>query len=82
MKILRHGWNVHNGKNKNSRNKSNKKKINLLTAIFKRTMGIYTHIDDVVSRDTHGICERALLPLRITLWCRWNMRHWAVIIVC
>ncbi len=44
-----------------------KKKKNLLTAIFKRTMGIYTHIDDVVSRDTHGICERALLPLRVTL---------------
>ncbi len=81
MKILRHGWNVHNGKNKNSRNKSNKEK-NLLTAIFKRTMGIYTHIDDVVSRDTHGICERALLPLRITLWRRRNMRRWAVIIVC
>ena len=80
MKILHHGWNVHNGKNKNSRNKSNKKKINLLTAIFKRTMGIYTHIDDVVSRDTHGICERALLPLRVTLWRRRNMRRWAVII--
>ena len=43
------------------------KKKNLLTAIFKRTMGIYTHIDDVMSRDTHGICERALLPLRVTL---------------
>ena len=39
----------------------------LLTAIFKRTMGIYTHIDDVVSRDTHTICEWALLPLRVTL---------------
>ena len=26
MKILRHGWNVHNGKNKNSQNKSNKEK--------------------------------------------------------
>ena len=33
------------------------RKENLLTAIFKRTMGIYTHIDDIVSRDTHGICE-------------------------
>ena len=43
------------------------KKKNLLTAIFKRTMGIYTHTDDVASRDTHGICERALLPLRVTL---------------
>ena len=43
------------------------RKENLLTAIFKRTMGIYTHIDDVVSRDTHGICEWALLPLRVTL---------------
>ena len=31
----------------------------LLTAIFKRTMGIYTHIDDVVSRDKHGICDWA-----------------------
>ena len=30
------------------------KKKNHLTAIFKRTMGIYTHIDDVVSRDTHA----------------------------
>ena len=26
MKILRHGWNVRNGKNKNSQNKSNKEK--------------------------------------------------------
>ena len=76
MKILRHGWNVCYGKNKNSRNKSNKEK-NLLTTIFKRT-----HIDDVVSRDKHGICEWAFLLLRITLW-RWrNMRRWAVIIVC
>ena len=81
MKILRHGWNVHNGKNKNSRNKSNKEK-KILTAIFKHTMGIYTHIDDIVSCDTHGICERALLPLRVTLWRRRNMRCWAVIIVC
>jgi len=55
---------------------------NLLTAIFKRTMGIYTHIDDVVSRDKHGICEWALLPLRVTLWRRRNMRPLAVIIVC
>ena len=82
MKILRHRWNVRNGKNKNSRNKSNKEKKNLLIVIFKRSMGIYTHIDDVVSRDTHGICERALLPLRVTLWRRRNMRCWAVIIVC
>ena len=58
------------------------KKKNLPTAIFKRTMGIYTHIDDIVSRDTHGICEWALLPLRVTLWRRRNMRRWAVIIVC
>ena len=27
MKILRHGWNVYNGKNKNLRNKSNKEKL-------------------------------------------------------
>ena len=85
MKILHYGWNVRYGKNKNSRNKSNKekkKKKKNLTAIFKRTMGIYTHIDDVVSRDTHGTCEWALLPLRVTLWRRRNMRRWAVIIVC
>ena len=43
------------------------KKKNLLTAIFKHTMGIYTHIDDVISRDKHGICEWVLLPLRVTL---------------
>ena len=43
------------------------KKKNLLTAIFKRTMGIYTHIDDVMSHDKHGISEWALLPLRVTL---------------
>ena len=58
------------------------KKKNLLTAIFERTMGIYTHIDDVVSHDKYGICEWALLPLRVTLWRRRNMRRWAVIIVC
>ena len=81
MKILRQGWNVRNGKNKNLWNKSNKEKI-LLTAIFKCTMGIYTHTDDVVSRDTHGICEWALLPLCVTLWRRRNMRRWVVIIVC
>ena len=80
MKILRHGWNVHN--NKNLQNKSNKEKKNLLTAIFKCTMGICTHIDDIVSRDMHGICEWALLPLRVTLWRRRNKRRWAVIIVC
>ena len=45
-------------------------------------MGIYTHIDDVVSRDKHGICEWVLLPLRVTLWRRRNMRPLAVIIVC
>ena len=71
MKILRHGWNVRYGNNKN-----------LLTAIFKCTMGIYTHIDDVVSRDKHGICDWALLPLRVMLWCRRNMRWLAVIVVC
>ena len=38
-----------------------------LTAIFKRTMSIYTHIDDVMTRDKHGICEWVLLPLRVTL---------------
>ena len=81
MKILRHGWNVRYGNNKNLRNNSNKEKKNL-TAIFKRTMGIYTHIHDIVSRDKHGICEWALLPLRVTLWCRRNMRPLAVIIVC
>ena len=58
------------------------KKKNLLTAIFKRTMGIYTHIDDVMSRDMQGICEWAILPLHVTLWRRRNMRRWAVIIVC
>ena len=73
MKILCHGWNVRNGKNKNSRNKSNKEK-NLLTAIFKLSRGIYTHIDDVVSRNKQGICDLALLPLRVTLWRRRNMR--------
>ena len=36
-----------------------------LTVIFKHTMGIYTHIDDVVSHDKHGICEWTLLPLRV-----------------
>ena len=81
MKILRHGWNVRYGNNKYSRNKSNKEK-NLLTAIFKRTMGIHTHIDDVVSRDKHGICEWVLLPLRVTRWRRRNMHPLAVIIVC
>ena len=81
MKILCHGWNIRNGKNKNSRNKSNKEFF-LLTVIFECTMGIYTHIDDVVSHDTHGICEWALLPLCVTLWRRRNMRRWAVIIVC
>ena len=35
--------------------------------IFKRTMDIYTHTDDVVSCDTHEICDWALLPLRVTL---------------
>ena len=44
-----------------------KGKKNLLTTIFKRTMGIYTHTDDVVSHDKHGICDWALLPLRVTL---------------
>ena len=81
MKILHHGWNVRYGNNKNLRNIQQRKK-NLLTAIFKCTMGIYTHIDDVVSRDKHGICEWALLPLRVTLWRRRNMRPLAVIIVC
>ena len=57
-------------------------KKNLLTIIFKHTMGIYTHTDDVVSRDTHGICEWALLPVRVTLWRRRNTRRWAAITVC
>ena len=82
MKILRHRWNIRNGKNKNLQNKSNKEKKNLLTAIFKCTMGIYTHIDDVVSHDTHGICEWEFLPLCVTLRRRRNMHRWGVIIVC
>ena len=88
MKILHYGWNVRNGNNNKIRetNPTTKKKssivLQLLTTIFKRNMGIYTHIDDVVSHDTHGICEWALLPLRVTLWRRRNMRRWAVIIVC
>ena len=28
---------------------------------------LHTHTDDVMSRDKHGICEWALLPLRVTL---------------
>ena len=82
MTILHHGWNVRNGNNNKIHETNPTKKKNLLTAIFKRNMGIYTHTDDVVSRDTHGICERALLPLRVTLWRRRNMHRWAVIIVC
>ena len=82
MKILRQGWNIHNGKKQKFAKQSQQRKKNLLTAIFKCTMGIYTYIDDVVPRDTHGICEWALLPLPVTLWCRRNMRRWAVIIVC
>ena len=82
MKILRQGWNIHNGKKLKFAKQSQQRKKNLLTAIFKCTMGIYTHTDDIVSRDTYGICERALLPLRVTLWRRRNMRRWAVIIVC
>ena len=78
MKILRHGWNVRYGNNKNSRNKSNKEK-NLLTAIFKCTMGI-DDIDDIVSYDKHGICEWVILPLCVTLWRRRNMRPLAVIV--
>ena len=66
MKILRHGWNVHYGKNKFAK-QIWPKQINLLTAIFKHTMGIYTHIDDVMSCEKHGICEWALLPLHLTL---------------
>ena len=53
MKILHHGWNICYPT----------KEKNLLTMIFKCTMGIYTHIDDAVSRDKHGICDWALLPL-------------------
>ena len=49
MKILCHGWNVRYGNNKNSQNKSNKEEEkNLLITIFKCTMGIFTHIDDVM----------------------------------
>ena len=54
MKILRHGWNVRYGNNKSLQNKSNngeREREKILTTIFKRTMGIYTHIDDIVSRD-------------------------------
>ena len=43
MKILRHGWNIHYGNNKNLRNKSNNEKKKNLTLSFKHTMGIYTH---------------------------------------
>ena len=82
MKILRHGWNVHNGKKQIFAKQIQQSKKNLLTAIFKRTMDIYTHIDDVMSRDTHGICEWALSPLRVTLWRRRNMHRWTVITVC
>ena len=57
-------------------------KKNLLTIIFKHTMGIYTHIDDIMSRDKHRICDLALLPLRVTQWRRKNMRWLAVIVVC
>ena len=58
------------------------KKKNLLTTIFKHTMGIYTHTDDIMSRDKHGICEWVLLSLHVMLWRRRNMHRWAVIIVC
>ena len=44
-------------------------------------MSIYTHIDDVVTRDKHGICEWVLLPLRVMIWRRRNMRRLAVIVV-
>ena len=81
MKILHHGWNIRYGNNKNLRNKSNKEK-KILTTTFKHTMGIYIHIDDIVSRDKHGICEWAVLPLRVTLWRRRNMCQLAAIIVC
>ena len=50
--------------------------------IFKRTMGIHTHTDDVMSHDKHGIRDWALLPQRVTLWRRRNMHWLAVIIVC
>ena len=62
MKILRH-----NVMAKTKIRESNPTKKKNLTMIFKRTMGIYTHIDDVVSHDKHGICEWPLLPLRVTL---------------
>ena len=61
MKILHHGWQQQKFAKQIQQRKKN------LTAIFKRTMGIYTHTDDVVSRDKHRICDWALLPLRITL---------------
>ena len=82
MKILHHGWNIHNGNNNKFVKQIQQKNLFLLTAIFKHTMGIYTHIDDVVSHDMHGMCEWVLLPLCVTLWRRRNMRRWAVIIVC
>ena len=47
---------------------------NLLTTIFKRTIGIYTHIDDVVSRDKQGICDLALLPPHVT-WAVTQEKH-------
>ena len=68
MKILRHWWNIRYGNNIWETNPTKGK--NLLTTIFKHTMGIYTHIDDVVSRDKHAICNWALLPLCVMLWRR------------
>ena len=96
MKILRHGWNIRYGNNKNSQNKSNKEKKSSnrnfqmyhgrsdynYTHCSIYVLVYYTHIDDVVSRDKHGICEWVLLPLRVMLWRRRNMRPLAVIIVC
>ena len=47
MKILHHGlW-----QQQKFAKQIQQRKNNLLTAIFKRTTGIYTHIDDIVSRD-------------------------------
>ena len=43
------------------------KEKNLLTLIFKHAMGIYTHTDDIVSPDKHGICYWALLQMCVML---------------
>ena len=67
MIILRHGWNIHYGNNKNLWNKSNNVKKQSSNHDFQRYYG-YTPIDDVVSRDKQEFVILALLPLRVTRW--------------